>query len=211
MREVLPNLFLLRDEQTVAPTPFTFLAIRREGNILFGTKADMSAYRPMIEAKGGVSMILLGDRHHVGPSLAAHALTFGTPLTCSDVEAVPLRKAGYEIGLPLRLERQMLAADIEAIPTPGHTPGAFSYLWQANGDRILFIGDTLVPVDGHWQYWVSKAGREKMVASMRALGDVDFNVIVTNSFACTGNPVVKVKSSERRRILDTVVKALSAA
>lgn len=209
MREVLPNLFLLRAEQPAEPTPFTFLAVRPEGNILFGTKADISAYQRDIVKKGPVAMILLGDRHHAGPSIAESSETLNVPLSCSEIEAVPLRKSGFTIGAPLRFERQALAADLEAIPTPGHTPGAFAYLWQVGKDRILFIGDTLVPVDGVWRYWVSKPNREKMADSLRALSTIDFNVIATNSFACTGEPCIRVNAAQRRSLFTGLIDELS--
>lgn len=40
-------------------------------------------------------------------------------------------------------ERTKLHPDLEAIPTPGHTPGATAFLWSSEGRKYLFTGDSL--------------------------------------------------------------------
>lgn len=44
--------------------------------------------------------------------------------------------------------RQLIEDDLEVIPTPGHTPGATSYLWEHGDHRFLFTGDSIGIEDG---------------------------------------------------------------
>ncbi|AZC24456.1 hypothetical protein [Pseudomonas sessilinigenes] len=208
MKQVLPNLYLLRHEAVAKPTPFTFLARRPTGNLLFATKADISGFFSEIEKQGGVSAILLGDRHHVSADTVVLARHFNVPLTCSRVEAKVLQAKGFEIGNPLPFTAQSLTEDLQIIPLPGHTQGAFAYLWSNEGQKILFIGDTLVPVDQGWQYWVSPPSRKKLAESLRLLKDIAFDHIVSNSFACTGNPCRKVGAADRNALLDQAISSL---
>ncbi len=185
MKEIFPSLYLIRPERPEPKTPFTYLLRRAAGNLLFATKADVGHLAPAFAGIGGLSRILLGDRHHALPHTEALARQMGAPLCCSAVEAAVLKKSGVHVDQPLPLQRIRLAPDLEIIPTPGHTKGAFSYLWTHAGRRFLFIGDTLVPVDGTWRYWVSSPNRGQMRDTVRMLAGISFDVILSNSFAAT--------------------------
>jgi len=90
------------------------------------------------------------------------ARRLGAPIIVSSIEATALKKRGIEIDTALSYQPCQLAPDLEIIPTPGHTKGAFSYLWTSGERRFLFIGDTIVPADGSWKYWVSAPNRPEM-------------------------------------------------
>ncbi|NJL42671.1 MAG: MBL fold metallo-hydrolase, partial [Pseudanabaena sp. SU_2_4] len=98
--------------------------------------------------------------------------------------------------------------DLEIIPTPGHTTGAFSYLWSSGDSKYLFLGDVLVPVDGEWKFWVTRAGRQSMIQSMELLQALDFNYLVINSFACTEFPCIAVTPEEKSEIFTDVIQKL---
>lgn len=197
MREIFASLFLLRPDRPGPNTPFTYLLKRATGNILLATKADISHLAPDLTAIGGVSAVLLGDRHHAQPHTEALARQLGAPLRCSEIEARALKKAGVNVDDPIPYRRHVLAPDLEVIPTPGHTPGALSYLWTHEGRRFLFVGDTIVPIDREWRYWVTTRNREEMRRTVQTLSDLSFDVILSNSFAATPVAWLEVDAASR--------------
>jgi hypothetical protein len=207
--EIFPALYLLRPADAPPKTQFTYLLKRSDGNVLFGTKHDVRAHAAAIEALGGVGQVLLGDRHHALPATEKSAQRFGTVLTASQVEAKALATKGVKVGRQLEFERQSLGADLEALPTPGHTRGAFSYLWTQGGRRFLFIGDTLVPVAGAWEYWVVAPNRAQMLKTVDALSRVEFDVILSNSFAASPTAWMQVDGKYRRKMFADLRARLS--
>ncbi|HEY3812612.1 MAG TPA: hypothetical protein VGL66_05265 [Caulobacteraceae bacterium] len=197
LSEILPSLFVIAPKRAAPKTPVTYFLRRPEGNILLATKADISGAEKEITKLGGVAHILLGDRHHAVPHTQAFAEKLGPGLTASDVEAKALKTQGVTVTHTLPCRAAKLAPDFEIIPTPGHTPGALSYLWTHAGQRRLFIGDTLVPVNDEWQYWVTTPKRATMLETVRALAKIKFDVILSNSFAATPTPWRTVDAKAR--------------
>jgi hypothetical protein len=200
--EIYPHLFLLRPARPPPKTGFTYLLRRDEGNVLFTTKASVQEDLAALDALGGVQHLLLGDRHHALPATAQLAKRFGTVLSASAIEAKVLAAQGVEIGGQFEYRRQTLATDLELLPTPGHTRGAFSYLWTSGKRRFLFIGDTLVPVEGGWRYWVTKPNLGMFRETIGFLRGIEFDVILSNSFAATPVAWLEVDSGARQRLFD---------
>ncbi|MBD8708484.1 hypothetical protein IFT47_17790 [Pseudomonas sp. CFBP 13711] len=208
MKEILPNVFLIRDDAQASSSPFTYLALRPEGNVLFATKADISPFYTAIEKKGGVSAVLIGDRHHVSQDTVKLSTHFNAPLIGSHIEAKILSAKGFAINAALPYEHHALGSDIQIIPTPGHTTGAFSYLWNNGVNNILFIGDTLVPVEQAWQYWVSPPSRKTLADTLNRLKAFEFDHIISNSFACQGGACRRISSAEKESLLNNTIKQL---
>jgi len=202
--EIYPHLFLLRPALPPPKTGFTYLLQRDEGNVLFTTKASVQIDPAALDALGGVQQLLLGDRHHALPATAQLAKRFGTVLSASAIEAKVLAADGVKIGKQFEYRRQTLAADLELLPTPGHTRGAFSYLWTPGKRRFLFIGDTLVPVEGGWRYWVTKPNLRAFRETIGLLRGIEFDVILSNSFAATPAAWLEVDIRSRRRLFDSI-------
>ena len=209
MKEIYPSLFLILPVRPESKTRLTYLIRRPAGNILFATKADISDAEPDIAAAGGVSLILLGDRHHGAPVTVTMARRLGAPIMASSIEATALKKLGIEIDTPLPYRPCQLAPDLEIIPTPGHTKGAFSYLWTSGERRFLFIGDTIVPVDGSWQYWVSAPNRPEMRRTIEKLAALRFDVILSNSFAATPTGWMDAPPQYRKAMFADLSRSLS--
>jgi len=197
MREIYPSLFLLRPDNPSDKTQFTYFLKRPDGNILFATKADLSPFVDELNRFGGVSHILLGDRHHASPATVALAKKLGTVLSASQVEAAALRRFGVTVDAIIPCQRHQFSVDLQVVPTPGHTRGALSYLWTNQGRKFLFIGDTIVPINGAWDYWVVRPNRAEMLRTVQMLADLAFDVILSNSFAAT--PVAWVESDPASR------------
>jgi glyoxylase-like metal-dependent hydrolase (beta-lactamase superfamily II) len=187
----------------------TYFIKRPAGNILFATKADITDAEPDIAAAGGVSLILLGDRHHAAPETVIMARRLGAPVIASSIEATALKKRGIDIDTPLPYQPRQLAPDVDIIPTPGHTKGAFSYLWTSGERRFLFIGDTIVPVDGTWQYWVSPPSRPEMRRTIEKLAALPFDVILSNSFAATPSGWMEAPPQYRKAMFADLRRSLS--
>ncbi len=208
IREIFPGLHLVRTADPGANTQYTYLLRRPAGNILLATKADMAEDWDALSALGRVSHILLGDRHHVGAASAGLSAKLGVPLSATRVEAVAARQPDLPIADILRDGRYHLADDLEVLPTPGHTKGAVSYLWSNGGRRFLFIGDTLVPIEGRWAFWVTRPNRALMRQTIDMLRGVAFDVILSNSFACTPDAWFEVSPEDRAALFQSVTAAL---
>jgi glyoxylase-like metal-dependent hydrolase (beta-lactamase superfamily II) len=209
IKEIFPDLFLVRTATTAPRTPFTYFLRRAPCNVLFATKDDVSRFKPALDELGGVGQIYLGDRHHAVPHTAALAKRFDTVLSASRIEAKALLAAGVKVERTLEYKRAMLAPDLEVIPTPGHTPGALSFLWSNQGRRFLLVGDTLVPVNGEWQYFVSRPWRAAMLQTAQLLAGLAFDVILSNSFASSPIPWVEVDAKYRRKMFSDLASGLS--
>ena len=209
MQEIYPSLFLILPARQESKVQLTYLIKRPAGNILFGTKADIADAEADIAAAGGVSLILLGDRHQAAPETARLASRLGAPIMMSSIEAAAVKKLGVEIDRPLPYQPCQLAPDLEIIPTPGHTKGAFSYLWTNSERRFLFIGDTIVPVDGTWRYWVNAPNRPEMRGTIEKLSAVPFDVVLSNSFAATPTGWLETTPQTRKAMFAELSRSLS--
>ena len=169
----------------------------------------MTDAEPDIAAAGGVSLILLGDRHQATSETVTMARRLGAPIIVSSIEATALKKRGIEIDTALPYQPCQLAPDLEIIPTPGHTKGAFSYLWTNGERRFLFIGDTIVPVDGSWKYWVSAPSRPEMRRTIEKLAALRFDVILSNSFAATPTGWLEAPPEYRKAMFAELSRSLS--
>jgi len=209
IEEIFPALYWLRSPARSAGTPFTYLLRRPEGNILFGTKEDLSPFDRELRSLGGVQSILLGDRHHALPDSVAFARSMETVLTASAIEAKALQATGVAVGQALPHEKAAFAADLEIIPTPGHTRGALSYLWTNGKKRYLFIGDTLVPRDGGWEFYVTKPNRLIMARTVELLATLKFDIILSNSFAASPVAWLETGAQTRSKMFAGLLKSLS--
>jgi glyoxylase-like metal-dependent hydrolase (beta-lactamase superfamily II) len=65
------------------------------------------------------------------------------------------------------------------IPTPGHTNGATTFLWDSGEHRFLFTGDTVYLKDGEWVAAVLESSdRDPYIASLDLIRELDFDVLV---------------------------------
>ena len=209
MNEILPNLYAFNNMVNGKRSQTSFLIVRPEGNILFGTSANISEYINDIKEFGPVIGIFLGDRHHGKEEILSTAKYLNSPIYSSKIEAKVLQKSGVTVDNIIKYEQHYLYNDLEVIPTPGHTPGALSYLWKMGERKVLFIGDTVVPINDEWEIWVNKPNRGKMIETMELLKKLDFNYIAVNSFAVTGDKVIHLSSKEKLDLIDSVINKVS--
>ncbi len=210
MDELFPTVYRILPTK-VTPTKYVSLfAARPEGNLLFscfGGHSSIEGSFDAIDALGGVALHLLGDMHFAARYNDALDERFGTVTMCSEVEGPDVRRKVKRVET-FPFERHELAPGVEAIPTPGHRPGAVCYRVPV-GDRIcLFAGDTIYHDGKGWRALSSKKSRKTMLASLDLLMEVDFDVLLANTGA--GNPVCfeDLPGDSRQRFLSGLKAAL---
>lgn len=209
MNEILPNLYCIMPDESDRMKP-TFLVVRPEGNLLFGNSlSSISKSYSKIESLGKVLGVYIGDRHH-GKTYSEAAQYFNVPFCSSEEEAKAMKRKRVIVDEFVEFKRYKLYDDIEVIPTPGHTTGALSYLWSCGENKVLFIGDSIVPVDDEWKIWVSKKNRASMLETLECLRKLEFNYIVSDSFAATGDRAIKLSAIAKEEMIDSIVKTLTS-
>jgi glyoxylase-like metal-dependent hydrolase (beta-lactamase superfamily II) len=106
-------------------------------------------------------------------------------------------------------KRHVREGDFEAIPTPGHTPGATAYLWTHAGRRLLFTGDTIYLHDGEWvAAMLGSSDRESYLDSLELIRELDFDVLVPWA-ASAGQPwYAETGPADSRRRIDAILERL---
>jgi glyoxylase-like metal-dependent hydrolase (beta-lactamase superfamily II) len=188
-----------------APLPFApslhiraFLLRRAAGNVLIYSAPTLEP--ATFAAAGPVARAYLNHRHEA---------MFG-----SDLPGVPLfvHEADRDSVARTRAvrasfsRRHTLDGDLEAIPTPGHTPGATAYLWDSGEHRLLFTGDTIYLRDGEWVAAVlDSSDRAAYLESLNLLRDLDFDVLVP-WVATAGGPFhAPTDAAETRRRINALI------
>ncbi len=210
MDEVLPNLYCIYPDDKSGLIQPTFLVVRKEGNLIFGNGGSFVNSFDKIRKLGKVIAVYIGDRHH-GKSYSEAAAYFNVPFCCSKDEANVMRKKKVFIDEIIEFEQHKRFDDLEIIPTPGHTSGALSYLWTDGKNKVLFIGDTIVPVDNEWRVWVNKSpkARSAMQETMERLRGLNFNYIVSDSFAATGDKAIKLSPKAKEEMIESIIESIN--
>jgi hypothetical protein len=150
-----------------------FLLSRPRGNVLIYSATTLDSDAAGIEELGGISRRYLNHRHEA---------QFGSdsvdaPLFVHEAERESVAQSHHIRGTFSK--RHVLDEDFEVIPTPGHTPGATSYLWDSGEHRMLFTGDTIYLNDGEWVVAVlPSSDRARYVESLELLRGLDFDLLV---------------------------------
>lgn len=199
--------------QTAAEHPFAgltthaYLLVRRNGNVLFYNSSHAEDHQH-IQELSGITRQYLSHRDEAGPTMTRIRELFGSKLACHELE-VPAVSQSCPVDLTFK-KRGIHLGDIEVIPTPGHTDGSTSFLYQSpNGKTYLFSGDTIFLNKGAWTTFVMpNAGGSKsdMAASLRLLRELEPDVVISS--ASVGD--VAFEEMTPRRWLEAVDRALAS-
>jgi hypothetical protein len=199
MESVVPGLYASAPQ----PLPFApssdmraFLCQREHGNLLIYTTSALASEMQAIEALGGISRRYLNHRHEA--AFTPESVT--SPLFVHEKEHKLVAEKTHVDGT--FTARHMLDDDFEVIPTPGHTPGATSYVWDSGQHRLLFTGDTIYLSEGEWVAAVlDSSDRDRYIASLELIRELDFDVLVPwNATGGQPNHAMTDRSDARRRI-----------
>lgn len=161
-----------------APLPFldgvvvrSFLLERPQGNLILYNAPGVSEVADEILKMGEPDRLLLN--HH-------HEAMYGAPRLDVPVWVHEADRARVDVPIAGTFsERQMIGDDLEVIPTPGHTPGATTFLWDNGDHRLLFPGDSLWVQGGEWKaVLLGDSDRAAYLDSLARLKDVAFDFLV---------------------------------
>ena len=184
----------------------SYVLQRTGGSVIVYNSPGVSEAASAIEQLGPPDRLLVNH---------AHEAMYGQPDL--DIEVWIHRADRQEVGKTLQIagtfdQRQRIGSDIEVIPTPGHTPGTCSFLWDTGEHRFLFTGDFIWVENGEWKAVVlNPAQRDQYLSSLALVRDIDFDVLVPWGVTEGDSPVWLVDSPEdRRRRLDLIAERVSA-
>ena len=190
-----------------APLPFapnlrarSFLLERPQGNLLVYNSPGLTTAANAIRAAGGASRLFINHGHEA---------MFGRPSV--DVPVFVHERDREEIARSMQIagtfiERHGLDDDFDVIPTPGHTPGTTSYLWNNGTHRFLFTGDALWAQHGQWEVVVlGSSDRAAYLNSLALIRELDFDVLVPWA-GVEGERFIDVVSPDQvRERLDAII------
>ena len=184
----------------------SFLLQRPAGNVLVYNSPGLTASARYVRGLGGATRLLVNHWHE--------ALLFGQPQL--DVPTFVSERDRAQTARSMQVAgtfdgRQMLGDDLEAIPTPGHTSGTTSYLWDNGSHRFLFTGDFIWLEHGEWKAVVlDHTLRDAYLDSLELVRELDFDVLVPWG-ATEGDPCFSVVDrAEMRSRVDAVIARVSA-
>jgi hypothetical protein len=184
----------------------SYVLERPQGNLIVYNSPGVSDSADAIRALGEPARLLINH---------AHESMYGQPNL-----AVPVwlhRDDRSEVARSLDVagyfdRRGMLDDDLEVIPTPGHTPGTTSYLWDNGFRRFLFTGDFIWIEHGEWKAVVlSEELRSSYLDSLALVRELDFDVLVPWGVTEGDSPVGLVDDpAERRARIDAIMARVAA-
>jgi glyoxylase-like metal-dependent hydrolase (beta-lactamase superfamily II) len=179
-----------------------FLLEREQGNVLLYSTTELERDAAAIADLGGVSRRYLNHWHE-----AMFATELDAPLFVHERERAAVEERMHVRGSFSR--RHLLDDDLEVIPTPGHTAGATTFLWDSGGHRALFTGDSIYLAGGEWvAAMLGSSDRDAYLASLELIRELDFDVLVPWA-ASAGEPYHAVTSrAEAARRLDAIIERL---
>jgi glyoxylase-like metal-dependent hydrolase (beta-lactamase superfamily II) len=200
---------------TPQPLPFdpsiaarAFLLEREPGNLLIYSTGSLEADVPALVENGGVERQYLNHWHEAmfGSDVAARRLGAKVLVNRSDAAAAERRDWRVDYSFA---RRHTVDSDFEAIPIPGHTPGATAYLWDSGQHRLLFTGDTIYLRDGEWIAAVLESSdRERYTDSLELLRGLEFDVLVPWAATLDQPFLSAVDPAERRKRITAILERL---
>ena len=184
----------------------SYVLQRPGGSVIVYNSPGVSEAAAAIEQLGPPDRMLINH---------AHEAMYGRPNL--DIDVWIHRADLQEVGKTLQIagtfdQRQRIGSDIEVIPTPGHTPGTCSFLWNNGEHRFLFTGDFIWIEDGEWKAVVlNPALRDQYLSSLALVRDLDFDVLVPWGATEGDSPAWRVDNPEdKRRRLELMMERVSA-
>ena len=148
-----------------------FVLERPQGNVIVYNAPGISEAADEIREMGRPEHLLMN--HH-------HEAMYGAPRLDLPVWINEADRADVDMAIAGTFsERHMIDDDLEVIPTPGHTPGTTTFLWNNGEHRLLFPGDSLWVQNGEWKAVVlGDSDRAAYMGSLAALKEIDFDILV---------------------------------
>jgi len=212
MNQVMDGLYATEPEPlSFAPRLLirAYLLRREQGNVLLYSSNSVAEEADAIEGLGGIARRYLNHWHESSFGCAATTARFEAPLLvhAADRDSVASR---CEVDESFAA-RAMVESDLEAIPIPGHTPGATAFLWDSGAQRFLFTGDSLLLDGGDWVGAVlDSSDRVAYIESLELIRALDFDVLVPWAASAEGPIDVMNDHAEVEDRIDAVLERVRA-
>jgi len=183
----------------------SFVLQRPAGNVVIYNSPGIDEASGAIDRLGGASRLLVNH---------AHEAMYGNPGL--DLAVSVHERDRAEAARSMRVDstfsdRHMIDDDLEVIPTPGHTPGTTSFLWNSGEHRFLFTGDFIWIESGEWKAVVlSPALRDEYLASLAVIRDLDFDVLVPWGVTEDGPSFAMTDQDDRHQRIDAIIARVEA-
>jgi glyoxylase-like metal-dependent hydrolase (beta-lactamase superfamily II) len=214
MHEIAPRLHATEPfDLGFGRTPLqarAYVLQRDAGNVALYGAAALEPELDAVRELGGVTAQYVNHAHEVSPAAARVRDALGAPL---HIHARDADEARATVSVDATFdERHLLDGDLEVIPTPGHTPGATSYLWTTPEHRVLFTGDTVFVRDGRWvaAFLDAVSDRPTYLDSLKLLAGLEFDLLVPGVAPVGEPPVVATGPDDARRRLGGIAERLRA-
>lgn len=178
----------------------SFFLERPTGNMVVYNAPGVTLAATHIRDLGGATRLLINHSHEA---------MYGEPGL--DVPVFVHERDRSETARSMRVagvftSRQMIDDDLEVIPTPGHTPGTTSYLWDNGSHRFLFTGDFIWIENGEWKAVVLDSSRRaEYLNSLALVRELDFDVLAPWGTTEGIPSVAVVNKAEIRAHIDAII------
>jgi glyoxylase-like metal-dependent hydrolase (beta-lactamase superfamily II) len=184
----------------------SYVLQRPAGNILIYNSPGLDEAASAIEELGAPSRLLVNH---------AHESMYGQPDL--DVPVWMHRADRAEVGAALDVAgtfdgRTTIDDDLDVIPTPGHTAGTCSYLWDDGTHRFLFTGDFIWIEGGEWKAVVLDRNlRDEYLESLALVRDLDFDVLLPWGVTEGDAPAWRVRdAADKRERIDAIIERVAS-
>ena len=183
----------------------SFLLERDSGNLLVYGTGTLERDAEIIRALGGISRQYLGHGHEAAFADEWPARAFGATLVVGEGDAASVGKR--TLVDETISERKPLDPDFEAIPIPGHTPGATAFLWDTGTHRALFTGDSIYLRDDEWVAAVLESSdRSSYLESLSLIRELEFDLLVPWAASAGGPYYARTNRVDARRRIDAIIE-----
>ena len=183
----------------------SYVLRRAQGNVIIYNSPGISSDAEDIRALGGARRLLVNHSHEAmygNPELEVPVYVHERDRAET---ARSMTVAGVFTG------HELIDDDLEVIPTPGHTEGTTSYLWDSGTRRFLFTGDFLWIENGEWKAVVLDEGlRSQYLNSLAVVRELDFDVLVPWGTTDDGPSCATTSAADARRRIDAIITRLRA-
>lgn len=211
MKRIHPGVFRVHPMR-VTPTKYISYFVRHEqGNLMFPCYARGGLTEEAlteIEKSGGLCAQFLCDMHMKDGLCDAIYDRFGALTHCSELEAPDVKRTVHHVRA-FPFTRHLVFPHVEAIPAPGHRPGATCYLVDMGTARVMFAGDVIGHDGTRWTAYPNSQGRKNMIRSLESLAECEFDILCSTTLVSIETSSIAFKgASARRKFFQSIADAL---
>ncbi|WP_205698928.1 MBL fold metallo-hydrolase [Conexibacter sp. SYSU D00693] len=177
------------------------------GNVLLYGAAAALPELDAVRDVGGVARQYLNHAHEATAEAAQLRDALGAPV---HVHAADADEVARTVSVDATFTDRHHDGDLEVVPVPGHTPGATAYVWDDDGRRVLFTGDTLFVRGGQWVAALldGVSDRERYVESLHLLAALEPDLLVPGVAPVGETGAYATDPADARRRIEEVAARL---